>query len=84
MLQCQKNSATDISMRFSSHILQLLSICVLVLNTACHKASDEHVWDHYSASREDTGDTYIDNDEYYTPPTGGYVTGANGGILDAD
>lgn len=71
-------------MRFPSHILRPLSALILVACAACSKASDEHVWDNYSASRGEVAETYIDNDEYYTPPTGGYVTGANGGIIDAD
>lgn len=57
---------------------------MLVCNAACaDKTSDDHVWDNYSTQPEQ-GQTYIDNDEYYVAPTGGYVSGASSGIIDAD
>jgi hypothetical protein len=48
--------------------------------TSCDKSEDRHVWDNYSTG--DAGnDGYVDNDEYYIPPTGGYN---NDAILDPD
>jgi hypothetical protein len=63
---------------FISYGLSVLLMCVSV---ACKdKAVEDHVWDQYHTTPEAT-DGYIDNDEYYVPPTGGYVPG---GMLDPD
>lgn len=86
MLQCRKKSAREWEMRFPSQITTCVSILLLLGSTACSsKASDHQVWDHYSDHQDAVSDQdYIDNDEYYVAPTGGYVYGASSGILDAD
>lgn len=57
---------------------------MLLLATACSsQTANKDIWQNYHTS-EDATDGYIDNDEYYVAPTGGYVNGATGGILDAD
>ncbi len=58
---------------------------MLAFTSACSsKSADDNVWDHYTARDEVADGQYIDNDAYYSAPTGGYVNGANGGIIDAD
>lgn len=67
-------------MRRSFHTFPYACLMLLMTGTACSSSADKDVWN----SHEVQGQTYIDNDEYYVAPTGGYVNGANSGILDAD
>lgn len=67
-------------MRRSFHSFPYIYIMLLMASAACSKSADKDVWDNHDAQ----GHTYIDNDEYYIAPTGGYVNGASSGILDAD
>lgn len=71
-------------MLIQKHITRCLCGFMLMISTACNdKSADDHVIEHYDTTATQ-GQTYIDNDEYYVAPTGGYVSGANSGILDAD
>ncbi len=70
-------------MKLPHYILQFATACILMVNTACKDGSEEeHLWGQYD-TQPDPSQTYIDNDEYYVAPTGGYVT-PNDAILDPD